>query len=37
MTAAVVPNTVNREMVPEGDVVIGGDTGWCLRRTDALS
>ena len=28
MTAAVVPNTVNREMVPEGDVVIGGDTGW---------
>ena len=34
MTAAVVPNTVNREMVPEGDVVIGGDS---LRRTDALS
>jgi len=28
MTAAVVPNTVSREMVPEGDVVIGGDTGW---------
>ena len=28
MTAAVVPNTVNQEMVPEGDVVIGGDTGW---------